>query len=77
MHVCFDYTMLNSSTRPRCYSLPRIDELYLIFYRGTRYLTNLNLKEAYYSLPLSADSRRCATINVHSGVFIPKYAFLI
>ena len=72
MRVCVDYTRLNASTRPLCYPLPRIDELSLIIPGGTRYFTNLDLKEAYYSLPLSANSRRCAAIIVHSGVFIPN-----
>ena len=72
MRVCVDYTRLNASTRPLCYPLPRIDELYLIIPRGRRYFTNLYLKEAYYSLSFSADSRRCAAIIVHSDVFVPN-----
>ena len=72
LRICADYTRLNKATRPLCYPLPRIDELALIIPGGTKYFTNLDLKEAYYSLPLSPDSRQCAAIIVHSGVFIPN-----
>ena len=72
MRVCIDYTTLNKATRPLSYPLPRIDELAQIIPGGTRYFTNLDLKEAYYSLPLAANSQKCAAIIVHSGVFIPN-----
>ena len=72
MRVCVDYTKLNKATRPLSYPLPRIDELAQIIPGGTQYFTNLDLKEAYYSLPLAANSRQCAAIIVHSGVFIPN-----
>ena len=71
------FVRLNASTRPLCYPLPRIDELSLIIPGGTRNFTNLDLKEAYCSLPLSADSKRCAAIIVHIGVLIPNGAILI
>ena len=72
MRVCVDYTLLNKATRPLSYPLPRIDELAQIIPGGTKYFTNLDLKEAYYSLPLAANSRKCAAIIAHTGVFIPN-----
>ena len=72
MRVCVDYTRLNAATRPLCYPLPRIDELSEIIPGGTRYFSNIDLKEAYYSLPLSVNSRKCAAIIVPNGVFIPN-----
>ena len=72
IRVCVDYTVLNKATRPLSYPLHRIDELAQIIPGGTKYFTNLDLKEAYYSLPLAANSRQCAAIIVHSGVFVPN-----
>ena len=46
LRVCIDYTRLNSYTRPLSYPLPKIDELSEIITIGTRYFTNLDLKEA-------------------------------
>ena len=72
MRVCVDYTRLNAATRPLCYPLPRIDDLSSEIPGGVKYFTNLDLKEAYYSLPLAANSRKWAAVIIHAGVFIPR-----
>ena len=53
------------------YPLPRIDELAGIIPEGTKYFSFLDLKEAYYSLPINPNSRKYAAIIAHHGVFIP------
>ena len=70
--VCIDYTVLNSHTRPLSYPLPRIDELSEIIPGGTCVFSTLDLKEAYYSLPIKTSSQKYAAIITHKGVFIPK-----
>ena len=70
--VCIDYTILNSHTRPLSYPLPRIDELSEIIPGGTCVFSTLDLKEAYYSLPIEISSQKYAAIITHKGVFIPK-----
>ena len=71
IRVCVDYTILNAHTRPMSYPLPRIDELAEIIPEGTEYFTCLDLKEAYYSLPIKPSSQKYAAIIAHHGVFIP------
>ena len=70
--VCIDYTILNSHTRPLSYPLPRIDELSEIIPGGTCVFSTLDLKEAYYSLPIEISSQKYAAIITHKGVFILK-----
>ena len=71
MRICIDYTTLNAHTRPLSYPLPRIDELPEIVPEGTKVFSCLDLKEAYYSLPIHPNSRKYAAIIAHHGVFIP------
>ena len=71
IRVCIDYTTLNAHTRPISYPLPRIDELPEFIPGGTKIFSCLDLKEAYYSLPIDPYSRNYAAIISHHGVFIP------
>ena len=71
IRVCIDYTTLNAHTRPISYPLPRIDELPEFIPEGTKIFSCLDLKEAYYSLPIDPNSRNYAAIIAHHGVFIP------
>ena len=72
IRVCVDYTRLNSFTRPLCYPLPKIDELSTIIPGGTRFFTNLDLKEAYFSLPIEINSRKYASVITQNGIFVPS-----
>ena len=72
LRVCVDYTRLNSFTRPLCYPLPKIDELSAIIPGGTCFFTNIDLREAYFSLPIAAKSRKYAAVITHNGVFVPS-----
>ena len=72
LRICVDYTFLNAHTRPFSYPLPRIDSLSEKIPGGTRFFSTLDLKEAYYSLPLHPNSQKYAAIITNSGVFVPK-----
>ena len=72
MRICVDYSFLNAHTRPLSYPLPRIDDLPEIVPGGTKFFSNLDLKEAYYSLPIHPSSRDYAAIVAHHGVFVPN-----
>ena len=72
LRICVDYTVLNAHTRPYSYPLPRIDTLSERIPGGTCFFSTLDLKEAYYSLPLHPNSRKYAAIITNSGVFVPK-----
>ena len=51
--------------------MPRIDELPEFIPNGSKIFSCLDLKEAYYSLPIHPNSRKYAAIIAHHGVFIP------
>ena len=72
VRICVDYTVLNAHTRPFSYPLPRIDMLSERIPGGTSFFSTLDLKEAYYSLPLHPNSQKYAAIITNSGVFVPK-----
>ena len=66
------YLFFNAHTRPLSYPLPRIDNLPEIVTGGTRFFSNLDLKEEYYSLLIHLNSRDYAAIVAHHGVFVPN-----
>ena len=72
LRICVDYTALNKKTRPLSYPLPRIDTLPEKIPGGTQFFSTLDLKEAYYSLPIHPDSQERAAIITTSGTFIPR-----
>ena len=71
IRICIDYTTLNAHTNPISYPLPRIDELPEFIPNGSKIFSCLDLKEAYYSLPIHPNSQKYAAIIAHHGVFIP------
>ena len=72
LRICVDYTNLNKNTRPLSYPLPRIDRLPEKIPGGTRFFTTLDLKEAYYSLPIHPNSQKSAAVITPSGTYIPR-----
>ena len=72
LRICVDYTSLNKNTRPLSYPLPRIDRLPEKIPGGTQFFTTLDLKEAYYSLPIHPNSQKSAAIITPSGTYIPR-----
>ena len=71
LRVCVDYTYLNAHTLPLSYPLPCIDQLSSDIPEGTRLFSALDLKEAYFSLPLDAEARKYTSIITRTGVFLP------
>ena len=72
LRVCVDYTKWNKHTRPLDYPLTWIDELFEIIPGRTKVFKTVDLKEAYYSLPIRDKSQQLAVIITHKGIFIPK-----
>ena len=72
LRVCVDYTYLNSHTLPLSYPLPCIDQLSSDIPDGTRIFSALDLKEAYFSLPLDKEAKKFMAIITRTGVFIPQ-----
>lgn len=58
---CIDFRRVNQVTEPDAYPLPQItlDKL-----RGARYLTTLDLKNGYWQIPLSLESRPITAFTV-------------
>ena len=69
---CVDYVKLNSQTQNETHPLPRIDGLTTIITRKHRYFSTLDLKEAYYSLPLTERASQFAGIVTMDGIYLPK-----
>jgi len=72
LRICVDYTTLNKVTIPLSYPLPRIDTLPEKIPDGTKFFSTIDLKEAYYSLPIESDSQKLAAIITTSGCYVPK-----
>lgn len=60
---CIDYRRVNEVTEPDAYPLPQITAT-LDKLRGARYLTTLDLRNGYWQVPLSRDSRPITAFTV-------------
>ena len=69
---CVDYVKLNSQTEDETHPLPRIESLSNIITKKHRYFSTLDMKEAYYSLPLSEEASLLAGIVTMDGIYLPK-----
>ena len=69
--ICVDYTKLNAKTVDINHPLPRIQSLTQKLTGKHRWFSVLDLREAYYSLPLTARASRLAAIITHKGVYVP------
>ena len=68
---CVDYRRLNAQTKDLNFPLPRIDHLQFLLTSDHNWFSTLDLKSAYYSLPLTKNASEKAAIITHSGVFRP------
>src|SRR3989442_648628 len=57
VRIVFNYTKLTEVLKPLSYPLPRIDNL-LAKLRGKKFLSNLDLKNAYHQIPLDESSKQ-------------------
>lgn len=55
--TCMDFRQLNKRSAPDAYPLPRIDTI-LNRLRHTKFISSLDLKDGYWQIPLSAESRQ-------------------
>ena len=69
--VCVDYTKLNNQTVTLHYPLPLIQSLDQRLTNRHHFFSSLDLREAYYSLPLSKRAQQLAAIVSLHGVYQP------
>lgn len=65
---CIDYRKLNSITTRDVYPLPRIDETTHAV-GGSKFFTSLDLKSAYWQIPLHSDSQPKSAFICKKGLF--------
>ena len=68
---CVDYRKLNAQTKDINFPIPRIDSLQFLLTSENYWFSTVDLKSAYYSLPLTKSATEKAAIITHSGVFKP------
>lgn len=69
MRFCFDGRMLNSLTKKDAYPLPHVDHI-LSRLTGARYLTSIDLKSAFWQIPLEKNScEKTAFVVPSRGLF--------
>lgn len=60
---CFDGRKLNEITKRDSYPLPRIDRI-LNLLRGAKYISSIDLRKAFWQVPLDKDSREKTAFSV-------------
>ena len=70
--VCVDYTRLNNVTQWINYPLPQMNTLTSIVTPKHKWFSVIDLKEAYFSLPLTPRASQYAGIITPDGAFTPK-----
>ena len=54
------------------FMLPTSKDRWVIYYHSrNQFFTNLDLKEAYFSLPIAVNFRKHAAVITHNGIFVP------
>ena len=69
--VCVDYTRVNAQTIPINFPIPLIRDLMLHLKTSHKFFSVLDLREAYYQLPLTRRASERAAIITNEGVFRP------
>ena len=70
--ICVDYTRLNQHTADLQHAIPSIRSLPQRLHTNHHWFSTIDLKEAYYSLPLSDKAAHLATIVTQHGSYIPN-----
>ena len=70
--VCVDYTRLNNITEWINYPLPQMNTLTSTVTPKHKWFSVIDLKEAYFSLPLTERASQYAGIITPDGAFVPK-----
>lgn len=69
--ICVDYTRLNGSTEDINYPLPRIQDLTSVISPHHKFFSVLDIREAYFSIPLTKRAQSLAGIITHEGAYKP------
>ena len=69
--VCIDYTLLNKYTKTMQYPIPLIQSLPLHINSRHKLFSVLDLKEAFYQIPMSEEASRLSAIITEFGTFLP------
>ena len=69
--VCIDYTQLNKYTRTMQYPIPLIQSLPLHLTNRHKLFSVLDMKEAFYQIPMSEEASKLCAIITEFGTFVP------
>ena len=69
--ICVDYTKLNRYTKSLNFPLPAISYLQSLLTKDHKWFSTLDLKAAYYSLPMTRQASERAAIITYEGTFLP------
>ena len=69
--ICVDYRKLNAQTIDLNFPIPAISNLQFLLSKEHKWFSVLDLKSAYYSLPLTARASERAAITTQRGVYQP------
>lgn len=70
--VCVDFTRLNRVTKWITYPLPKLQNLASVITPDHKIFSTLDIKEAYYNIPLTPRASKLAGIISPEGAFFPK-----
>jgi hypothetical protein len=73
VQFCIDYRALIKAVEPDAYTLSTVQEN-LVAMSGDKYLTRIDLKEAFWSVPLTSQSRELTAFHTPDGLF--QYRFM-
>ena len=65
---CVDFRRLNSVTKKDAYPLPFVSSI-LDRLRGAKFISSLDVKSAYWQVPVKADSREFTAFTVPGGLY--------
>ena len=72
VRVCGDFSVTyNASARVETYRMPQIEDMHSAL-RGCTVFSVLDMKQAYYQVPIAKESQSYLTINTHIGLFTFK-----
>ena len=68
LRMCIDYRKLNAQTKKDAYPMPLIEDC-LHLCRDAKYLSIIDVQDAYYHILLDQDSRACTAFCTNSGLY--------
>ena len=66
--MCIDYRKVNKRTQLDAYPIPLIDDC-LQMCRGAKWITTIDIKDAYHHIPMAEDSRQYTAFATSKGLF--------